>query len=67
MNIQNSSYDIFPQVLMFVEHGSDKYKCSSCIWQESTVHTSVTTIHFDAHKIHTFIINHTLSPVNNVA
>ena len=51
---------------MSFEHCSDTQKCNSCIWQGSTVHTSVTGTNFDAHKIYTFKINHTLSPVSTV-
>ena len=56
----------FLQVFMSVERGSHKQKCNSCIWQGSYVHASFTAINFDAHKIHTFNINHTLRPVSNV-
>lgn len=56
----------FPQVFMSVEHGSHKQKCNSCIWQGSFVHASFIAINFDAHKIHTFNINPTLSPVSTV-
>lgn len=55
-----------PRVFMSVEHGTHKQKFNSCIWQGSPVHTSFTAINFDAHKIYTFNINHTLSPVSTV-